>query len=85
MKKQSVIVLAAAGLFLINSATIFAACPPADFSGDCFVDLEDFAYVAYWWMENCTPMNNFCIGVDLDLSGQVDANDLAVLTADWLV
>jgi len=63
----------------------FAACPPADYTGDCFVNVEDYAYVAYWWMEDCTSFNVFCGGADFNMSGQVDANDLAVLTADWLV
>ena len=62
----------------------FAECPPADFTGDCFVNVEDFAYIAYWWMDDCTSFNNFCMGADFDMSGQVDANDLLVLTADWL-
>ena len=63
----------------------FAACPVADFTGDCFVNVEDFAYIAYWWMDSCTTFNSFCSGADFDSSGLVDANDLAFLTADWLV
>ena len=68
---------------LINAGA-FAACPSADLTGDCRVDLEDFAYLAYWWMEDCVSFNSFCSGADFDSSGQVDANDLSILAADWL-
>ncbi len=40
--------------------------------------------MAEWWLEDCNSSNNFCEGADFDLPSQVDANDLAILTADWL-
>ena len=61
-----------------------AACPPADLSGDCFVNYEDAASISEWWLEDCNATNNFCEGADFDTSGQVDPNDLALLTSDWL-
>ena len=62
----------------------FAACPPADFTGDCFVNMDDFSFFAYWWMDNCSVINIFCGGADFDLSGKVDANDLSTFATDWL-
>ncbi len=62
----------------------FADCPLADFTGDCFVDFNDFAVFAGWWMEDCNSSNNFCDWADFNFSGKVDANDLEILTADWL-
>jgi len=61
-----------------------AACPSADLTDDCFVNFEDFAMMAEWWLEDCNSSNNFCEGADFDLSSQVDPTDLAILAADWL-
>jgi surface protein len=71
-------------LALSFTSTSFADCPVADFTGDCFVDFNDFAVFAGWWMEDCNSSNNFCNWTDFDFSGKIDANDLSVLTADWL-
>jgi len=62
----------------------FAGCPSADLTDDCFVNCEDFAIIAEWWLEDCNSTNNFCDGADFDLSSQVDPTDLAILAADWL-
>ncbi|MHC4676602.1 MAG: hypothetical protein ACYTBZ_29305, partial [Planctomycetota bacterium] len=69
-------------VFICNNA--LAACPSADLTGDCCVDYEDFADMGGWWLQDCYPSNNYCGGADFDLSSRVDANDLAILTADWL-
>jgi len=68
----------------ITSGFAFSDCPSADLTGDCFVNFQDFAMMAEWWLEDCNSSNNFCEGADFDLPSQVDANDLAILTADWL-
>ena len=62
----------------------FAACPSAELSGDYFVNFEDYAVLAQWWLEDCNSSNSFCAGADFDLSGQVDMKDLAILAGDWL-
>ncbi|MHC4499498.1 MAG: formylglycine-generating enzyme family protein [Planctomycetota bacterium] len=46
-KNLSVISLA---LFVFIGNTAFAGCPSADVTGDCFVDLEDFAVMAKQWL-----------------------------------
>ena len=69
---------------LIFISSSLADIPRADLTGDFFVDFNDFAIFAEWWVEDCNPSNNFCDWADFDLSSQVDANDLAILTADWL-
>lgn len=71
------------GMALSFFCASFAECPPADLTGDCFVNFDDFTIVAQWWIEDCNSFNNFCEGADFDVSGRVNVNDLTVLTADW--
>ena len=71
-------------LLVFTGNTALAGCPSADITGDCCVDYEDFADMGGWWLQDCNSANSFCGGADFDLSGQVDANDLAILAADWL-
>lgn len=63
---------------------VFAECPPADLTDDCFVNYEDFAIMYDWWLQDCNSSNSFCEGVDFALSSWIDANDLTILTTDWL-
>ncbi len=37
-------------VFLFSGGSGLAACPSADLSSDCFVDYEDFALLAQWWL-----------------------------------
>jgi len=69
---------------VLSSSMVFAECPPADLSGDCFVDFEDLAIISARWLEDCDSSNSWCDGTDIDMSGKVDGNDFAVLAADWL-
>ena len=62
----------------------FAQCPSADLSGDYFVNFEDYACFAQWWLDDCNSSNNFCDGADFDLSSQVDTKDLDKLANQWL-
>jgi hypothetical protein len=48
LNKSLVIVLLVVFVFLGGRA--FAECPPADISGNCFVDLEDFATLSAAWL-----------------------------------
>jgi hypothetical protein len=38
----------------------FAACPSADFTGDCFVDLADFSDLAGQWLTEGTFVDLGC-------------------------
>ncbi len=60
-----------------------ADCPTADLTGDCYVDVQDLAVMAGWWMSAC-PDPNACDGTDLVPSGQVDGADLLALVDVWL-
>jgi surface protein len=71
-------------IFVFIGSTSFAACPSADLTDDCCVNFADFAIMGEWWLQDCNSSNSFCGGADFDLSRQVDANDLAILAADWL-
>ena len=51
----------------------------------CFVDLEDFAQFAAYWLDGpCNADNNWCGGADLNKANDVDINDLIILAAEWL-
>lgn len=72
-----------------------------DFSCDCTVNFEDFAFLAADWLCNCKdpnifndpqsdpnlyndPNSNCLLGTDLSNDGPVDANDLMILSENWL-
>lgn len=66
------------------SVIAIPACPSADLTGDCFVDMADFAVIAQWWLENCEVSNDFCAGADFHSSGQVTIEDLLTVALQWL-
>lgn len=41
-------------------------------------------YIDWWLMNDCTSINNYCSGVDLNYSGVVDLADLTIFAANWL-
>ena len=84
MRRRELFINISLMVVLFSCSWAVAGCPPADLTGDCFVDYEDFAVLSEWWLADCNSVNNFCDGADVDLSSQVDANDLAILAADWL-
>jgi hypothetical protein len=47
---RTVGILAFLSIFVFIGNTAFAGCPSADLTGDCFVDLEDFAVMAKQWL-----------------------------------
>jgi O-glycosyl hydrolase len=59
---------------------------PSDISGDCYVDFEDFAIIAdYWLSKDCGLLNNYCDGADLEpMDGVVDFSDLGTFVKQWL-
>ncbi|MBN2271984.1 MAG: formylglycine-generating enzyme family protein [Sedimentisphaerales bacterium] len=52
--RNSILILT---VLLSSAALCLAACPPADLTGDCFVDYEDFALMAAQWLttDPCIP------------------------------
>ena len=48
--KKTFVLTAILAVVLCLSATVLAACPSADFSGDCKVNLDDFALLASGWL-----------------------------------
>ncbi|MGD0572355.1 MAG: GLUG motif-containing protein [Sedimentisphaerales bacterium] len=59
--------------------------PTADWVCPDGVDFADFAYFAEWWRTiGCNSSNNFCGGTDMDYSGTVDIQDLAIFAENWL-
>lgn len=66
------------------SVIAIPACPSADLTGDCFVDMADFAVIAQWWLDNCDVSNDFCDGADFQASGQVTVDELLTVALQWL-
>ncbi len=50
MKKYRLFNVVPIVVILFSGSFALAACPSADLTGDCFVDLEDFAVVANQWL-----------------------------------
>lgn len=51
----------------------------------CFVNFEDFAEFAMYWLDTpCNAGNNWCGGADLDSSGDVTVADLSEVAYFWL-
>lgn len=59
-------------------------CPAGDLDGDCKVDMRDFVVVSEWWLQTCDVTNNWCNGVDLDLSGVIDLGELEDVASNTL-
>jgi len=51
----------------------------------CFVNFEHFAELWLSWLDTpCNAPNNWCLGADLDFSGDVDLGDIGELAYFWL-
>ncbi|MCX5634999.1 MAG: hypothetical protein NTW55_04035, partial [Planctomycetota bacterium] len=49
------------------------------------VNIEDLDYfVQRWLLADCDSSNNFCGGVDIDISGMVNLTDFAIFADHWL-
>jgi formylglycine-generating enzyme required for sulfatase activity len=59
------------GMVLVLSLTLpsFSACPSADLTGDCRVDLEDFAILAAQWLTEGLPEPQGIVWVDINDPG----------------
>jgi hypothetical protein len=63
---------------------VVSLCPSADLTGDCVVDMKDFALFASQWLRDDCVTPDWCGGADFDKSGKVGMEDLAELMAQWL-
>jgi len=50
MSRKSLIIGMSLMLVLSANGFVFADCPSADLTGDCFVDFEDFALMSSQWL-----------------------------------
>ncbi|MBI9016212.1 MAG: SUMF1/EgtB/PvdO family nonheme iron enzyme [Phycisphaerae bacterium] len=83
MKKMIVFICM---VLLLASMNARGDCPVADANGDCKVNLEDFAILAALWLNpSCNENNNWCDKTDIDKSGDVGMNDLAIITENWFI
>jgi len=67
-----------AGGFWVLDNVRLTELPPPDFTGDSFVNLEDFAVMAREW-QSCTETTT-----DLTGNGCVNVEDLLILVESWL-
>jgi len=56
----------------------------ADIDGNKRVDFRDWAMLAGRWLDACSPPD-YCSGADLDESGGVEMEDVAILAEAWLM
>lgn len=62
----------------------FTHVPTRDFNNDGIVNFVDFqVFASYWQTASCTGPD-FCEGADLDDTGSVDGNDLALFADFWV-
>jgi len=82
--KSLVIVVLVVFVFLGGRA--FAECPSADISGNCFVDLEDFATLSAAWLSDDSGSLNWNPACDISdpSDGVINELDLDVLISEWL-
>lgn len=73
MKKSLVLMMV---LISVNICFADPNCPTADITGDCFVDLDDFAIMASQWL--------VCPSADLNGDCFVDFEDFSILSLQWL-
>ncbi len=58
---------------------------PGDIYADGRNNLRDWAVFAEWWMrDDCGALNCYCEWADMDFSGDVGVEDLALLAEYWL-
>ncbi len=58
--------------------------PVGDFICPDGITMDDFFFLLEFWLnDNCDSSNDFCQGTDLDQSGTVDENDLAIFFESW--
>ena len=58
--------------------------PAGDLTKDCYVNLDDIAFLAGYWLRiDCIPPES-CDGTDFEPDGDVDLADFAVLAESWL-
>ena len=57
---------------------------PGDLTGDDWVNLDDFAVFAQYWLNTDCHYPDWCAGADHEPDGDVDSADLAVLADGWL-
>lgn len=56
-----------------------------DFNIDSIVDTMDLTALADSWLaDNCANLSQPCFWLDLSADGQIDFQDMAILTAEWL-
>ncbi len=86
-KRTRTIITQVIAIILIFSTVLPAmtACPTADVTGDCRVDLEDLAILARWWLDDCDLSNDWCDNSDFAPNGIIDLSDFSVLSSQWLL
>ena len=56
----------------------------SDFTGDCYVNFEDFQVLAGYWLYTDCGIHDDCQGADFEPDGDVDPADLEAFALEWL-
>ncbi len=86
-KRMKMLLTISLAVLLIFAGVAPAACPSADVSGDCKVNLDDFAMMASGWLTMYNP--NDVNDLDYDPNDLADydpnnVNDLTDMASQWL-
>ena len=66
-----------------SDITLPAAWIEGDINRDGCVDIEDLANLFKEWLSIDCSLPNWCLGVDIDTSSNVDLNDFALVGSNW--
>ena len=67
------------GIFILNDID------PNPLAYDCWTSFCDLSVFASQWLEtDCYGANDWCLGADFDLFGEVDFHDFAIFAAYWV-
>ncbi len=70
--------------FLPVDYLVFHHVRSRDFNQDTIVNFADFARITEHWQDSNCASPDWCEGADLDTSGEVNIEDLALFTEFWL-
>jgi len=71
------------GCSVISALPVFALCPSADLTGDCYVDLADLLTLTSQWLTESIPPAA-CPTADRTGDCHVDGEDFFLLSEQWL-
>lgn len=77
------------GLFITSSETFGfmneTSLVDPDQNADGIVNFHDSQSLSFYWnTSDCNDVNNWCLGADLSMNGEVDLSDVVIFVENWL-